>query len=282
MSTRMVARRTFVTTTAIGVDTVFTGMSLPKNTAVHRIKARVSVVDDAIIPVANARPYAVEGWVLPITDPDGGASLDTIFDQLVPKDTDATVLDLDTGATDTTPFYEPGEIDLSALIPIGVRPKRIFKRIRMLTAADGSLAVWQDTVTPFLAKWIAGEAFDIDIRKGFRVMQPSIVVFALASPAGDDTSASGPTHLAENEWGQIQYVDHVLQRAMLHLLGVTESGAETPWEEAIAVLSKHLDPDVYESVAGLLGAGSWTAHGNMLIDHSVDGEMGKQLVTTGR
>ena len=37
---------------------------------------------------------AVEGWILPVLDPDAGSSFDTLLDTLVPKDTDVEVIDL--------------------------------------------------------------------------------------------------------------------------------------------------------------------------------------------
>lgn len=280
--TRMIARRTFAVSQAAGGDIVFMGMSLPTDTVMHRIRARVSVVDDAKEAVASIRLYAVEGWIIPVVDPDANVNFDTLFDQFVPKDTDAGIMDLDTVATDASTFWEPGEVDLTSLIPVGMKPKRIFQRTRMLTASDGAMSVFADTETPFTALWIPGESFDIDVRKPFRVDRPSVVLFALANPAGDDTTATQENAAAENIWGQIRYVQHTLERAMMHVLGMTEAGAETPWVEAITALQQHLEPDVWENVGGFIGNGSLFVAGRGLFDHSVTGELGKQTVTTGR
>lgn len=80
----------------------------------------------------------------------------------------------------------------------------------------------------------------------------------------------------------MKYIGHVLERALLHLFGVTEMGAETPWEEATALLKKHLEPDVFEDVGGKFGSDSWRVYSMAMFDHSVEGRLADVTVTTGR
>ena len=114
------------------------------------------------------------------------------------------------------------------------------------------------------------------------VNKPSVLVVALASPNLDDTTTVTPKALTEAQWPQIRYVGHVMERALLHVLGVTEAGAETPWEEATALLQAHLEPDMYEEAAGKFTAMNWHTFSEAIIDHSVVGELGKTAITTGR
>ena len=75
----------------------------------------------------------------------------------------------------------------------------------------------------------------------------------------------------------------MLERALLHTLGVIDVGAESPWEEASAILQKHLEPDVYEGTGGRFVSGqTWDAYAEVLIDHSVEGEIGVRSVSSGR
>ena len=94
--------------------------------------------------------YACEGYILPVMDPDDNSSFDTLWDQLVPKDTDTQVINLDTEVTDTSPFYEPGEADWTALVDVGVKPERVYHRSRLLTMANkGTSLIFQDNQNPF-------------------------------------------------------------------------------------------------------------------------------------
>ncbi len=279
---RMFARRTSEVTVAGGTDQVLFGVSLPSNTRVNDIRVQINVIDNTHLDLMDAAMYAVEGWILPVFDPDAAPAYDTLWDTLVPKDSDVETLDLDTGASDTTPFYEPGEVDLSRLLDVGLQPERIYHRHKLLTINNGAAYKFQDNQTPFNVKWIAGDRFRIRIGRALRVHQPSALVFALASPSMDDTTTVVQTALAEAEWGQVRYIGHVMERALLHTLGVVEVGAETPWEEATALLFKHLDPDVYEEDAGFFTSLSWRAYAEAMVDHSVEGEMAVTAISTGR
>ena len=90
------------------------------------------------------------------------------------------------------------------------------------------------------------------------------------------------TALAEAEMGQVKYVGHVLERAMLHLFGVFETGAETSWEEATALLQKHLDPDFFLEAGNSASATAVRCMYEVMIDHSVVGRLDTKSVSLGR
>ncbi len=280
---RMFARRSGQGACIVGTDEVMFGISLPSDTVIHDIRAKISLTNTLEHSVQQACRYACEGWILPVHDPDAAPTFDNLWDTLVPKDTDVQTLDLDTGAADSTPFFEPGEADWSDLLDIGLRPERLYHRQKILTFSNGGPRfVFQDNQTPFSVIWLPGDSFRIHIRRRLRVRQPSVLLFAIAAPQTDDTTATQESALAEAEWGQVKYMGHVLERAMLHVLGVVEAGAETPWEEATALIQKHLDPDVREDTAGRFTASSFEFIFEAMIDHSVVGELAKQAVSTGR
>ncbi len=280
---RMFARRTTFITVASNSDAVFFGISLPSGSVIHDIKCKVSVASQADVARAVGLFYAIEGWILPMLDPDGGGTFDALFDTLVPKDSDSDVLDLDTGAVDTTPFFEPGEVDWSDIVDVGLRPERIYSRKRLMSISSGNARfIFQDNQSPFAVKWIAGDTFSIHIKKRFSVRQPSIMAFALANPAMDDTTATTETALSENEWPRVKFMKDVLTLALHHVLGLTEAGAETPWVEAAALVKKHLEPDVIETVGGSFGSQAYEVFAEGIVDHSVEGEMAIGALSTGR
>ncbi len=280
---RMFARRMSHIRTSGGADQVMWGISLPSDTVVHDIRCKVKGLSQLRTLGRNeAHMLAYEVWILPVLDPDAANSYDDLFDNLVPKDTDVQTLDLDTAAFDTTPFYEPGEADWTSLMDVGLRPERLYHRHEIKTMNANAAFIYQDNQTPFDIQWVGGERFQVHIKRRLRVRQPSVLVMACATPSFDDTTAVVQGNLLEAEWPQIKYVGHVLERALLHLLGVTEVGAETPWEEATALLQKHLDPDVYEELGGSFTSVTYDLFSEVMIDHSVVGELGKQAITTGR
>ncbi len=169
------------------------------------------------------------------------------------------------------------------LLDIGVQPRRIFHRHGLLTPANAIAMSRQDTETPFVDHWFPRAVVNVNVRQQYRVRSPSLCVFAVASPDMSQTSASVPLNaLAETDWGQIKYIDHVVERAMLDLLGITEAGAETPWEEASALLRRHLDPVALEMDAGVFTNITWQAAGELVFDHVVPGRMPSQVLTGGR
>lgn len=278
---RMYARRMSQRLISPGTDEVLFGMSLPSESRLNNVRAKVSVVGSDLDSLL-ACGYAVEGWILPVLDPDSGQSLQTLWDNLVPKDSDVQTLDLDTSAADVSPFWEPGEFDLGSFFEVGLRPERIYHKHKILTMANGSIFTFQDNQTPFNRIFVPGDNFVINVAKNYFVKQPSVVVFGFAAPAMDDTTSGEEQALQEAQWGQTKYVHHVLERAMLHTLGLTEGGAETPWEEATALLVGHLDPDVFEETSGSFDPSTFAVFTEALIDHSVVGELGKMAVTGGR
>ena len=169
----------------------------------------------------------MEIWILPVFDPDEGASLETLVDRLIPKDTDSQSIDFDTTATDTTPFFEPGEADWTQVLDVGVRPKRIYGGYRMLTAANAPF-VGRDPATPFSLEQRLGEIVQVRVRKPHRVRQPSVLVCAVASPAMDDTTTVVESALAENEWSRVKYARQMLEQAHMSLIGLASSAPRAP------------------------------------------------------
>lgn len=266
------------------------GVSLPNGTIVTDVRAKMDYICGTVgsgpnqFPITSAGMVAVEGYILPVFDPDQGSSIETLWDALVPKDTDVDTIDLDTTAGDATAFFEPGEAAFANLFDVGVRPKRIYHMHKMMTAVRDSVHTHQAIATPAdLGRYTPGGHLEIHLKRPVRVSQPSVLAFSFGVPLMDDTSASAPTTLSEAQWSQVKYMEHTLERAILHQLGVTEAGAETPWEEASALLRAHLNPDVLEFAANQFHTiGEYQCYGEASITHLVTGRLGIGTVKTGR
>ncbi len=266
-----------------GVDKIIFGMTVPGDSVIHDIHADMSIHVDTDQNFATGTFYGLEGYILPLMDPDAAISFQTLWDNLVPKDTDTQVIDLDTAAADATPFFEPGEADWAQVLDIGMRPEKIYGRYKMLTCVGQSLVTsTKDTESPFGLEGRYGDRFDLRVRKNYRVRQPSAVLFAIASPAMDDTTSTVEAALEEDELPRIKYARQMLEMALMDLIGLTEAGAEVPWEDATDLLQKHLEPDVFEETAAAWFSPQLSVFCDAKLRHSVVGSLSVKTLSTGR
>lgn len=284
MSTLIRARRPFARSAiGAGSDAVIAGVWLPSGSILTRVRGEVSMVAPTEMLLSQVCVYGVEGWILPVDDPDTVTLMDALWDSHVPKDTSAFVLDLDTAAADSTAFYEPGMIAWEFLFDLGVDARRMLHRHKFCSAANAAIGFRQDVETPFTEHWFAGAIERIDMKRSIRVNGPSLAVFAATAPLTTMTSASAAVGaMDENDWGRIKYIDSVMELAMQDLLGLVETGAETPWEDAAILLKDYMDPLVLEANAGTLFANTWLASGELVFDVVVPGRIPTRTLTGGR
>ncbi len=282
MATQMLSRRTFMSRASAGTDQVFAGIWLPANTRVSSVSGFIDL--EGTTPLASLTMCygSVEGWVMPVVDVDGSQDMNTVFDTKVPKDTAGIIIDLDSESPFVSNFYEPGEIMWDNIFPIGQQPQRVFERKFQCSLGRNSVPQ-RDPATPFGYEYVPVKHMGLNLNRPIFVDEPSLLAFAVASPFTTTTQPAGYLQaLVEEEWGQLQFIDHVLERAMLALLGVIEAGAESPWEEAITLLRKHLDPEVLETQGDAIVPVAWQFSGEMVIDHLVEGTMPKGAISGGR
>jgi len=279
----MIARRRGMYDVTVGTDTVIGGITLPSDTVVRDVRATFDILDSGAGFLAKnvGIMYGIEGYILPLLDPDSAIEFNVLWDNLVPKDTDTETIDLDTGAADTTPFFEPGEIDWSKVLDVGLRPRKIYSRYKLMTF-NNAAQHGQDEETPFAAQWVGGDRVHVRIRRSLHVSQPSVLLFAFASPAVDDTTTTPETALTEPNLSQVKYMEETLERAHLTLIGLTEAGAETPFVEAGALIKTHLEPDMFEQTSGRYFPVAYRVFTEMMIGHSVRGRFGTTTLSTGR
>lgn len=277
---RMFSRREYTSRVAAGTDLVFSGIDLPPGSTLNNVNLEVHVWQQETARAEKLK-YMVEGYILPVFDPEVATFYNTIWDQLVPKDIDTDTVDLDTGAVDTSPFSEPGEVNWAQIMDVGLKPEKIYSRTKMLSFANSSFGNY-DSQTAYPEIWTPRDVFHIKLGKRRRVYQPSIVAFAIGSPAYDDTTATELTTLSEAEWPRMRYIEMVLEQAITQLLGLVEAGAETPWEEATALLRKVLEPDVIEMNVDELLSVNFDIWCYGVYDISVEGRIAKPQLTSGR
>ena len=80
----------------------------------------------------------------------------------------------------------------------------------------------------------------------------------------------------------MRFIEAVLEDAIISQLGLTEAGAETPYDEASVLLLAYLEPDLFEATSGFFTTEGFSVVTEMVIDHSLQGQMDKLTLSSGR
>lgn len=101
-------------------------------------------------------------------------------------------------------------------------------------------------------------------------MSQGLLVFS--NPTLDDTTTlAAQSFTTEAKWMQMKYLEVVLEQAWMELMGLTEAGAETPWEEAALLVEEVLEPTVIEETAGAFTTNPFNVFCSMTWDITVPG-----------
>lgn len=280
MSIRILTRYNDQHQVASGTDQVLCGISLPGDCTLNNVNLKLDFSASTVSSLGQQHGWAVEAWIVPVEDPDLGDTYDDLWDLLVPKDSDLDNVDLDTQAEDNTPFFEPGEPDWLQVFDIGLIPERVFERHGTMTYANHNGGY--NLTSADAVQWLGRENFAVRLRKRYRVTVPSVFMLGMASPVFDDTTSAEPTSLAENEWNRTKYVGELLHQVTTRLLGLVQAGAETPYQEALDLVKKLIEPDVVEKTGGSYFAKTWHTSLSGIVDWSVPGLMDRITLTSGR
>lgn len=238
---------------ANGSDEVFADMPIPSECTQNNVWGKVHIVENEEVTIDNVVLYGVDGFVLAVPDPDTLDSVDDLWDRLVDKDDDLgpNSLDLDETAADTDNLYEAGEPSVGAILDAHIYKddNHWFRRRGLMSFATSPTGFhW---VTSEVSTYQPRDFFKIRARKPIYTEYMSMSLLGLSMP-NVVTFATVPNSPSSNsEWLRQKYIEVVLEQAWMSLLGVTEAGAETPWEDAASLVQKLVEPGVYEDTTGV-------------------------------
>lgn len=278
---RLIGRRMSQVAVSAGTDQVFTSYPLPAGGRLNGVDLRCHVLGPEGLEFQQACMYGMSGFVVPVPDPDGATVLNTLWDQLIPKDVDATsgVMDLDTGASDVTPEFEMGEPDWSGVFNLtSLSPQQIFKRRKLLTTLNGM--VNYEVVGAAADLWVPGDQFSTRIKRNVTVEMPSMVLFGFSSPSLDDTNQTAFVIPTEIQWTLLQYLEITLENAFMSLIGLVEAGAETPFVDSATFVASLIEDDVFEGTTGAFASLLWTVFTQATFDVSVPGALKQKVLTS--
>lgn len=266
--------------TIISGDEVTVGFPLPSRGVLNSVHLNVHIIGEEGSAFGSMSMYGYDGFVIPVLDPDAAITFQTIWDNQIPKDVNfaADALNLDTAAADATPFFEIGTPNIEGILDMKAsNVRRIFKRRKWLSLASGSLYTGNTGATDLR---VATDHFTTQVRKSIRVPSPSVVLFAISVP---DTLATTTTERlipTEPQWLLLMYLEVALEQMFMSIAGLTETGAESPYEESLAFIASLVEDEVFEEDAGSFIATNFTVYTIATFDISVPGQVNIGSVTS--
>lgn len=226
-------------------DQVIADCPLPAECKQNNFWGEMHLVSDEgdLQDVDEVSIYGMSGWVIPVTDPDSALDVNTLWDALVPKDQDVAsgAFDLDVNTVVTDQWMEYGEINLDRVLDMSnlQDENNWYRYKKMLSFAQSPLGFIAGSPDTFYATDVK------KIRSGKKVeaevMSWSMLGFTLADLGDIDTARL--TLPSEKGWMQIKYIDIVLEQAWMFLVGLVETGAETPYEDAALLIQEMIEPE---------------------------------------
>lgn len=278
---RLFGRRYSAIDVSVGNDQVMFGYPIPSGGVLNNIWVNAHLIGPEGVLFQSAVMYGISAFVIQVPDPETAINFGTLWDNFVPKDVaeSSGAFDLDTDAADVTAEFEMGELDIDAIFDMTPNaPLQIFRRRKMLTVAQG--AVNYEVINAGADLWTPGDVLNTQIKRNVRVNAPSAVVMACSSPAMDVTTTTQEVTPSENEWAWLQYLEMGLEQAFIHLMGLVESGAETPWEEAGAFVASLLERAAVEETAGSFAPVVWRVFTAATIELTVPGSMSQKVLSS--
>lgn len=278
---RLIGRRLSQRSVVAGNDEVVAGYPIPSNGSLNSIHLGQHIISSEGQDYRGMGIYGCSGFVLPVLDPDGGATFQAIWDAQVPKDVDiaAGAFDLDTGAADTTPEFEIGTPDVSAIVDMAAgAPREIFRRRKYMTvASQKAIYTPVDAGTDLV---IFTDHYVTTINQGVRAVEPSVVLIGFSSPDTARTDQVEKTIPNEAEWALLQYLEVALENMLMSLIGLTEAGAESPYEESLAFIAELVEDTVFEETANLFITNTYTVYTRATFDITVPGRISVKTVSS--
>ena len=213
---------------------------------------------------------------MPIPDPDTTVTPDTLWDEMIPKDTavGSGVLDMDTQTADTTPEFELGELDVTDFAEVGMRPVEMFNRRKMVSFASAPIGFHLDPETPFTDMfYIPTDFYKARSRKGAFIQYPSYMMMAVSQPDYAATTNTWPALQSTAEWMQMRYISETLMDMWKSLTALVTSGTQESAFEA-AVLIEQFFEHFHEAQGNAWGGASpgvWRTFNRVTVDITLEG-----------
>jgi len=236
-----------------GTDRVIALMPIAPGGTFHRCTGEVHVILEDFSKIkaiiVPSRLYAVQM----VEIDDLSSNWDTLWDRFIPKDDDVSEVaatfqvDLDRDTPETRPFEEYGEPNINELFGITEPTTLLFRRDALITIASSPVGYEGAAVDTY----VATERYSVNVRRDISFPNGGFVAMGVASPDFDDVTQSVPVGMAGATLTLMyQNLDDFLHVARLAMLGLTETGSETPFVNMLTLIEDLTEPTILEDAAG--------------------------------
>ncbi len=268
-------KRWFNGLAAAGTDQGLCSFPIPDEGKLVQQQGEFKLITPTSIALTAAVIYGVQAWLLQSEDPTTDfLDHDALWDSFVPKPVAASVAALDaSNAADASAAQEPGQVSITQIFNQEIlSPTRIFSREKLITLADGQTGFEPGSPSTF----VPTDRFSISSNASYRAGGGDMgLVYGLSSPdlAGlvADDDVMDPLVNATGGFYVMKYINEFLDKALVDLVGLSEAGAESPYEDIMIWLIGMLERLSEGSGAGAFTAIAWTAKGKLTCGIQVPG-----------
>ncbi len=230
---------------ASGSDAILCSVPVPPGGVLKGIDFNIRAMGPEINTLL-AIGWGISFGFLPIQDPDTSWTPKTVWDSLMQKDETlaANVIDFDTTGTDTSPAIEWGDPSVEMVTGLSTHGTFLYRNRRLITFADNKSGFMPDGVSAGVHSFNPTDAVRRRIFRPIKATVPSVVMCAISSPVFVTGGFFSPA--STKKWMQMTYLQDTLEDAHKSLMGGTEPGAESPYEDAVATISSWLEQLVEE------------------------------------
>ncbi len=261
-------KRWFNGAAAAGTDQAVCSFPIPDECRLVQQQGEFKILTPTAQGITAAVIYGVQGWLLQSEDPTTDfLDHDALWDSFVPKPVAASAAALDaSNAVDASAAQEPGQVSITQIFDQEIlSPTRIFSREKLITLPDRPIGF--EPGAPSL--WLPSDTFEINSNKSYRAGGGDMgLVYGLSSPdmaglASADDDVIDPLGNATGGFYVMKYINEFLDKALVDLVGLHETGAESPYEDIMIWLIGMLERNAEGSGAGAFTAITWTAKGKL-------------------
>lgn len=236
-----------------GADEVIAVMPIPRGGKLTNVWGDVHLVSQTNPDRDKAASYGCHGFIIPDYVDSESLSVDTLWDNMVPKDLD---IDVTAGARDVDvdpetpvggPVEEPGEANLNRVFNVANDSVRFYNRERILTVASRGLS--EPVVSSEVDLWMPNDHFKVRIKDQFRVENFSYAMIAVSQPSWDEVTTGNESTFDQTQTTMLENLEATMMMALPEILGLTETGAESPFSNFANMIKLLVEPQVEEETA---------------------------------
>lgn len=269
-------KRWFNGTCAAGTDQGLASFPIPDDSNLVQQQGEFKLVTATTVDVTDGAIYGVQAWLLITDDQADFADHDALWDSFVPKPVagGSAALDIGQGA-DTTAAQEPGQVSITQIFNQEIlSPERIFSREKLITLPDSPIGFIPESVPP---TFFPSDRFSINSNRNYHAGGGDMgLVYGISSPdlagvsSGDD-DIMDPVISITGGFYVMKHLQEFIDKALVDLVGISEAGAETPYEDIMIWLIGMLERSGERSGAGAFTALTWNAIGKLTCGIKVPG-----------